>query len=52
MQYYCSEYVGTSSCYLDMLDGLWKGLFKIVGPTPEAFLEPLAHFQDVVILNH
>ena len=45
---YCSHiWAGAPSCYLELLDKLQKRICKTVGPSLAAFLEPLAHRQNV-----
>ena len=39
------------SCFLELLDKLWKQIRRIVGPSFSASLEPLAHRGDVAYLN-
>ena len=39
MEDYCHIWVGTPSCYLEMLDMLQKRIYRTVGPSPAASLE-------------
>ena len=39
------------SCYLELLNKLQKHIWRIVGPSLSASLEPLAHRQNVVSLS-
>ena len=43
MEYYCHICAGAPSCYLGLLDKLQKGIFRTVGPSLAASLEPLSH---------
>ena len=47
MEYCCHVWAGALSCYLELLDKLQKRIYKIVGPSLTASLEPLAHRQNV-----
>ena len=51
MEYCCHVWDGASSCYLDLLDKLQKRICRIVAPSLAAFLEPLAHHQNVASLS-
>ena len=51
MEYCCHISVGAPSCYLELLDKLQKQICRTVGPLLAAFLEPLAHCQNVVSLS-
>ena len=51
MEYCCHVLVGASSCYLDMLDKLQKLIYRTVGPTLAASLEPLGHCRNVASLS-
>ena len=51
MEYCCNVWAGAPSCYLDLLDKLQKRICRIVGPSLAAFLEPLAHRQNVASLS-
>ena len=43
MEYCCQVWIGASSCYLELLVKLQKGICSTVGPSLAASLEPLAH---------
>ena len=43
MEYCCHVWAGAPSCYLELLDKLQKWIFRTVGPSLAASLEPLAH---------
>ena len=43
MEYCCHVWAGAPSCYLELLDKLQKQIFRTVGPSFAASLEPLAH---------
>ena len=43
MEYCCHVWANTPSCYLELLDKLQKQIFRTVGSSPAASLEPLAH---------
>ena len=51
MEYCCHVWAGAPSCYLDLLDKLQKQIYRIVGPSLAASLEPLAHRQNVASLS-
>ena len=45
---YCrNAWAGAPSSYLDMLDKLQKRIYRFVGPSLAASLEPLAHRQNI-----
>ena len=44
-------WAGALSCYLKLLDKLQKRIWKTLGPSRAASLEPLAHSQNVVSLS-
>ena len=53
----CTEYcfhtwANAPSCYLELLDKLQKYICRTVGLSLAAFLEPLAHSQNVASLSH
>ena len=49
---YCHHiWTSTPSCYLELLDKLQKQICQFVGPSLAAFLESLAHWQNVVSLS-
>ena len=43
VEYYCHVWAGAPSCYLELLDKLQKRIFRTVGPSLAASLEPLTH---------
>ena len=47
MEYCCHIWAGAPSCYLELLDKLQKRICRAVGPSLAAFLEPLAHHENV-----
>ena len=51
MEYCCHVWAGAPSCYLELLEKLQKRICRIVGPSIAAFLEPLAHRQNVASLS-
>ena len=51
MEYGCHVWVGTPSCYLELLDKLQKQICRTVGPSLSASLEPLAHRPNVASLS-
>ena len=51
MEYCCHVWAGAPSCYLELLNKLQKQIFRIVGPSLAAFLEPLAHCRNVASIN-
>ena len=51
MEYCCHVWAGAPSCYLELLNKLQKHIWRIVGPSLSASLEPLAHRQNVVSLS-
>ena len=51
MEYCCHVWAGAPSCYLDLLDKLQKRMYRIVGPSLAASLEPLAHHRNVASLS-
>ena len=50
MEYCCHVSAGAPSCYLELLDKLQKRIYRIVGPSLAASLEPLAHRLNVASL--
>ena len=50
IEYCCHIWAGALSCYLELLDKLQKPIYKTVGTSPTASLEPLAHHQSVASL--
>ena len=51
MEYCCHFWACASGCYLELLDKLQKRIYKTVGPSFAASLEPLAHSRNVASLN-
>ena len=47
MEYCCHVWAGAPSCYLELLDKLQKQIYRTVGPSLAASLEPLAHCWNV-----
>ena len=52
----CTEYcyhvwAGAPSCYLQLLDKLQKQIYRTIGPSLAASLEPFAHHQNVACLS-
>ena len=43
MEYCCHVWASSPSCYLELLDKLQKEIWRAVGPSLAASLEPLAH---------
>ena len=43
MEYCCHIWAGAPSCYFELLDKLQKQIWRTVGPSLAASLEPLAH---------
>ena len=51
IEYCCHVWAGATSCYLDLLDKLQKRICRIIGPSPVASLESLAHRRNVARLS-
>ena len=51
MEYCCHVWAGAPNCYLELLDKLQKQIFRTVGPSVAASLEPLAHHRNVANLS-
>ena len=51
MKYCCHVWAGAPSCYLELLDKLQKRIYRTVGPSLAASLEPLAHRLNVASLS-
>ena len=47
MEYCCHVWAGAPSCHLELLDKLQKWICRTVGPSLAAFLETLAHCQNI-----
>ena len=43
MEYCCHVWTGALNCYLELLDKPQKRIYRTVGPSLVAFLEPFAH---------
>ena len=52
MEYCCHVWVVAPSCYWGLLDKLQKRIYRTVGPSLAASLEPLAHCGNVASLSH
>ena len=50
-EYCCHVWTGAPSCYLELLDKLQKRIYRTVGPSLAASLEPLAHRRIVASLS-
>ena len=51
MEYCCHVWAGAPNCYLELLDKLQKRIYRTVGPSLAASLEPLAHRRNVASLS-
>ena len=51
IEYCCHVWAGTPCCCLELLDKLQKQICWTIGPSLAAFLEPLAHCQNVASLS-
>ena len=51
MEYCCHAWANAPSCYLELLDKLQNRIYRTVGPSLAASLEPLAHHQNVASLS-
>ena len=51
MEYCCHVWAGAPSCYLELLDKLQKRIYRTVGPSLAASLEPLALRPKVASLS-
>ena len=51
MGYCCHIWAGAPSCYLEFLDKLQKQIYRTVGPSLAASLEPLGHHRNMVSLS-
>ena len=51
MENCCHVWAGAPGCYLELLDKLQKRIFRTVGPSLGACLEPLAHRRNVASLS-
>ena len=50
-EYCCHVWADAPSCYLELLDKLQKRIWRTVGPSLPASLEPLAHRRNLTSLN-
>ena len=50
MEYCCHVCAGSPTCYLELLGKLQKRIYRTVGPSLAAYLEPLAHCRNVANL--
>ena len=51
MKYCCHDWAGVPSCYLELLDKLYKQICMTIGPSHAASLEPLAYSGNVTSLS-
>ena len=51
MEYCCHIWAGAPGCYLNLLDKLQKQIWRTVGPSLAASLEPLPHCRNVASLS-
>ena len=51
VEYCCHVWVDPPSCHLEFLDKLQKRIYRTVGPSIAASLEPLAHRRNVASLS-
>ena len=51
MEHCCHAWAGVPSCYLELLDKLQKEIWRIVGPSLDASLEPFAHCRNMTSLS-
>ena len=51
MEYCCYVWAGAPNCPLELLDKLQKWIFRTVGPSLAASLEPLAHRPNVASIS-
>ena len=51
IEYCCHICASVPSCYLELLDKLEKRIYRTVGPSHTASLEPLAHCRNVASLS-
>ena len=51
MEYCCHVWAGAPSCNLELLGKLQKRIFRAVGPSLAASLEPLAHRRNATSLS-
>ena len=51
MEYCYRVWAGAPSCYLELLDKLQKCIYRTVGPSLTASLEPSTHRRNVAIFS-
>ena len=51
MEYCCYVRTGAPSCYLELLEMLQKRIYRTVGPSFAASLEPMTHCRNVASLS-
>ena len=51
MEYCCHVWAGAPSCYFELLDRLQERIYRTVGPSIAASLEPLARHQNAANLS-
>ena len=51
IEYCCHVWVCTPSCHSESSDKLQKRIYRTLGPSLAAWLEPLAHRRNVAILS-
>ena len=51
MEYCCRVWAGAPSCYLELLDKLQKRIYRTVGTSLAASLEPMVHRRNVASLS-
>ena len=51
MEYCCHVWAGATSYLLELLDKLQKRIYRTIGPSRAAFLEPLAYSRNVTSLS-
>ena len=50
IKYCCHVWAGAPNCHLELLDKLQKEIFRTVGPSLAASLEPMAHLPNVACI--
>ena len=51
MEYCCHAWAGAPSCYLELIDKLWKLIYRTVSLSLAVSLEPLAHYWIAASLS-
>ena len=51
MEYCCHVWAGAPNCYLELLDKLQKWIWRSVGPSLAASVEPVTHCRNVARLS-